>query len=501
MSTMSPAPIPSRPVAAFRFVLAWVLGIATIAALIFGALWVWRLHQLPTAEVHDMAGILNAQELEAELEALPLSRFVHIAVLTMDMEATSEEEAKEEVKNYALSHSTEKPWVYEDTTGSQWEWADGLIMLVLVPNQNAALMSHGAFIDLHLSPESLLESRLSPDLPADVLGSRIVAKVSQAQPSSLLPDRPWWQKLLPLFLGGAAIVGLIAALGAILNLRDNLRGRTALVRRLRALEQANAEDRQSALLHASSSSEVSAMLRRVERDEHEIEACLREVLALQSLSVAQMSSEAATERLEEVQRRVVALESSDWTRTASVSSFSRVEGWERLWAEEVASIYEDCQAAQAFLDNAWGDPLVESPVGSRVAAIPDEVVAECERVGAAFAVGEIEGAEALEALRRCDERLRRLVLVEIPDEMALQGYTVPPFNDRFDDKVIEMEEREPDPQDEDLRENLMRYRLAEEPPRAVAGCSVAHYVSVRALVRALQEWVRRPDPWEQYSRP
>lgn len=489
MSVDSPVSLPSPTVAVVRFLFAWITGLTLIAVLTYGAIWVWGLHGAPSVEVHDNAGILDEAALERELASLSFNGPVHIAVLTMNSQASSGEEVKEEIKHYALSHVTEAPWVYEDISSPQWIWADTLVLFAIVPNQDAVLVAKGGFIRFDVSEETINKEELSAQLPPEKLVKGIANKASQAEPTLPLPERPWWQKVVPILMGALAVFGILAALGSILALRDRLTQRAALMQRLRVLAELNKEELTVIARSPYSSTEAAHYFYQSEREKQNIEQGIDQVRALLALSIPQMTSEYAHKQLARLEQQVTTLERSLENERSDAAFLVNAGDWRSGWEKEIASVKADCQSARSFLQSTGWFPTYDNPDGAHFLALPDRVLSECEGVDRAVTSGEIEPAFALKRLRECDTRLRQWLLVDIVRLMKASGMHVRPFNERFDDKVVAIESRYYDPHGDLSRENLMRYRLAEAAPGAVGGSAVAHYVSLGALAQALEEWV------------
>lgn len=492
MSSEAHASPPSRSASAVRFTLSWTVGLGIIVSLVLGAGWIWRVDTHPSVEIHDKAGVLKSTGLTRRLENLDFDGVVHIAVLTLKADEDTPKKTTTAVWDYTRTHPTEKTWIYEVANGARRVWAKDLLLYVVIPERDEFVVYPGTSVHLDESAHEEVKRVLSEAIDSGDYADAIVATAQQVHPSIPLPQRSWWQILAPILMGVVALIGTMVAVGSLLVLRDHLNNRAALLCRLEALAEGNEEDLQTIAHSSMTPHDADFLLQRAHRRQGDIAQGLERAIALTVFSIPQMATIYAEETLAELTEHVRSLERPGLDHHYDIVFLAQEDGWKDLWQIEMRSAVDDCRSAQKIAYTRWHPLLSASDNGRLLAAVPTEVSQQCEALGRALEAGDITAVDALEQLRSYDDTLRDWLLRRIPALMRAAGYHVPEFDSDFDDNVLAIEDTYPDEFDEALRENLMRYRLADEVPQPVAGCTVAHYVSVQALAEAIDEWVQRP---------
>ena len=85
------------------FVANVVVSLALVAVLLIMVIWPFGGSRHPSAEVHDEAGVLQAEPLVKEIQAMRFRRDVHVAVLTVP--GWGVDNLNDSVLEYARSHA------------------------------------------------------------------------------------------------------------------------------------------------------------------------------------------------------------------------------------------------------------------------------------------------------------------------------------------------------------------------------------------------------------
>lgn len=317
-----------------------VLSLALIAVFPIIVIWPFGGSHHPTVEVHDEAGVLQAEPLAKKIEAMRFRHDVHVAVLTVP--GWDVDNLNDAVLAYARSHEadTDVPWI--STSNSNY-WSDGLVILAVAPDARKVGCYFGEDVTVPLNQQAAIQDAAKGQYRrADWYGGT----VSMATKTADVVGRPGGGDEVTTYV----LPGVLALLGAAWLSYYLWRGFTARRRAgdaLRHYSQVTHDYETTELLAGTipeDESHGAQVMARYRWFRGEYEKVTRSWQDFGSPYGTQWFGISVLGRATQLEERSELLDSLDDVIANTATFLSLSPGWGRVWSNEQGPVLEDLQS-------------------------------------------------------------------------------------------------------------------------------------------------------------
>ncbi len=338
-----------------------VVSLALIAVLPIMVIWPFGESHRPTVEVHDEAGVFQAESLAREIQEMRFRDNVHVAVLTVP--GWDVNNLNDSVLEYARSHAsdTDVPWI---STSNPNYWSDGLVILAVAPEARKVGCYFGEDVAVPLEQQAAIQDAAKNQYrQADWYGGT----VSMAAKTADVIGRAGGGGIIMTYI----LPGISALAGITWLVYYLWRGFTARSRAHEALRHYSqvTHDYETTELLAGTIPEDephgAQVMARYRWFLDEYEEVTRSWMEFGNPHGAQWFGRSPFKRATELEKRSEGLDSLDDVIANTATFLSRSHGWDRVWSNEQGPVLEDLQSLRRLCHQ------IDSSVVANRGAIPE----------------------------------------------------------------------------------------------------------------------------------